>query len=977
MTDNDRKMIQGCEVDQPICAWRYGQGTSSRETALYEFNNNLNDETGTYNATSPEPVSYTTGVFSNAAIFQFSPSVVNEYAQTGFVPTEADINKGFTLFGWIKIVSGQTDRIQMGAGLAYILSSSIDAGASILGDFQSVSLTIPKDQFFLHALTFDGRVARYYIDGTKELEFTPDNEGAKTFGQLEIGRVESVGTAAYGHYDRCGWYPFALSETIISAMATGPAAPTGCTAALGVTGDEKCFNTRVSCQDPDNYTLDEPQVIRLVMPSGDIPKELKAIPAMRDIEAASARIRPGKDLGERAQAAVTLDDFSSNDIGVDPYALERRTGAARNDGIGYNPEDRSTFWAKWRTRNPYQFGAGFRIFQGTREQVLADPVGLSQCEVRHYIQETFTGPTSTGSFTITAKDVLKLADDERAQAPKASTGELAADITAGATSATIDGDETQYGASGFMAIGREVVGYTRTGTSLTLTRGEFGTEAKEHKAGDVLQECLYFNAQKPSVISRTLLQGFADVNPQFINSITWDAENDTHIAKLYTRLITKPTSVRKLVGELSQQAGFFIWTDESVPEIKFKAIRQPSSAPAVLTPEGDIRLGSLSIAEQPKKRRSQVWVFFNQIDPTDKPDEDRNYASRSVTIDAAAEGEAKHGRPAIEKIYGAWLPANGKTIAEAVADRVLARFTEPPRKITFQIPWDNPKNVQLGEAYDISTGLMPTLEGLRTNRRILVLGRERGTQFINVEAEEFLYTPPASATEDFIDFDVDQNNVNLYDEYTSIYGTPDGTRPLTVTIAAGVVIGSNSTGAPAFHIDTRWPVGQTITVILEAGAYIAGAGGNGGDTSDVNGRAGGVGLLVEFATTIDNSGTIQGGGGGGGATTRIIGAAQSQTAGGGGAAGRIVGQGGDGADSNIPGPQYSGADGTLDAGGTGGTTGGGGFNGGNGGDPGQAGANGTGGNIANGTGGAAGAAVDGVSNVTYSPKGDVLGSEVN
>ena len=377
MTDNDRKMVQGCELEQPICAWRYGQGTSSRETALYQFDNNLNDDTGTYNATSPESISYVTGVFSNAALFQYTAGSVNQYAETGFTPSEAEVNKGFTLYGWCKIVTGQTDRVAMGSGLAYIETSSTIASASVLGDSESNTVSITKDQFFLHALTFDGRVARYYIDGTKEIEWTPDNEGAKTLGELVIGRVEITGSASYGQYDRCGWYPFALSETIISAMATGPAAPTGCTAALGVTGDEKCFDTRPSCQDPDNYTLDEPQVIRLVMPSGDTPKELNAIPAVRDIETASARIRPGKDLGERAQVVVTFDDFAGNDVGVDPYALERRTGAARNDGIGYNPEDRSTFWAKWRARNPYQFGSALRIFQGTREQVLADPEGLS------------------------------------------------------------------------------------------------------------------------------------------------------------------------------------------------------------------------------------------------------------------------------------------------------------------------------------------------------------------------------------------------------------------------------------------------------------------------------------------------------------------------------------------------------------------------------------------------------------------------
>lgn len=732
-----------------------------------------------------------------------------------------------------------------------------------------------------------------------------------------------------------------------------------CTAALGTTGEEKCFNTFATCQDPANYALDIPMTLRFIEPSGANPKELLAIPAIRSMQHSSARLRPSKDLGERAQVTIVLDDFKYNDLYTDHYAIERRTGAARNDGIGYNPEERSTYFAKWRERNPYFFGRALRTFQGTVEQALVDPVNLSQMEVRHYIQESTSGPTSGGQFTIIAKDVLKLADDERAQAPVANTGELSGNISSSATNATITGDASQYSASGFLVIGREVFSFTRSGSSLTFSsRGtHFGTAATAHSSGDVIQECLYVNAQKPSQIVFTLLDTYAGINPAIMNLSGWNTESDNHIGKLYTRLVTKPTPVRELVSDLSEQAGFYIWTDESGPAIKFRAIRQPSSSPLLITPEGHIKEGTFNVAEQPKKRRSQVWLFFNTIDATDKETEDRNYASRIVTTDADSESAFAYGRPAIHKIYGSWLPANGKTIAEAVADRIIARYVDPPRRIVFEMPW-NDDEVQIGEVYDIESDLMPDSTGLRTARRILVLGRERSEDSLLIESEEFNYVPPASATTNFIDFDVDQANVNLRSEHDAIYGAADGTTPVVATIAENVKIYSNSTGAFAFDVGS-WPVGQPITIIIEAGAYITGAGGAGGNgvSGQENGSAGGPAFYSRKAVTVQNSGTIQGGGGGGAGDIDSSSPPLVLQYGGGGGAGRVSGAAGS------PGNPSAG---TLTAGGAGAGTAG------NGGNPATAGQG-----SSRGSGGAAGGAVDGVSYITYSPKGTVTGSEIN
>ncbi len=59
---------------------------------------------------------------------------------------------------------------------------------------------------------------------------------------------------------------------------------------------------------------------------------------------------------------------------------------------------------------------------------------LAEMETRHFVVESTDGPNTDGIYTITAKDVLKLADDDRAQAPLMSNGFLVGAIDADDTS---------------------------------------------------------------------------------------------------------------------------------------------------------------------------------------------------------------------------------------------------------------------------------------------------------------------------------------------------------------------------------------------------------------------------------------------------------------------------------------------------------------------------------------------------------------
>lgn len=229
-----------------------------------------------------------------------------------------------------------------------------------------------------------------------------------------------------------------------------------CTASLSSsppTGDHKCFNTPKTCQDRPNY-IDAPVTLRFKKDDGFPPNGIDAIPYIVQIAYTPATVSLGDDLGTRASLAVTFDDHPWPDTGpgFDKYLSERP----------YNPMLQGTFWGKFRARQPYLRGRPMRLIRGVEGQALED------METRHYLIDSFTHDASKGTYTLIAKDLLKFADDDRAQAPRMSQGFLVADITSSDTTATLTpsgiGNE-EYPGSGYLAIGgKEIVSFQRDAT---------------------------------------------------------------------------------------------------------------------------------------------------------------------------------------------------------------------------------------------------------------------------------------------------------------------------------------------------------------------------------------------------------------------------------------------------------------------------------------------------------------------------------
>lgn len=715
------------------------------------------------------------------------------------------------------------------------------------------------------------------------------------------------------------------------------------------------------------FLVDEFQALSFAIDAAYLPPKLitgstefDIVPSVRDVSFAPGTISLGKDLGTRSTVTVTLSDhrhvFHSEDY------------------------DSGTFWGKFHARYGLTLRGNLAIvYQGDLSvRAGTNSQDLDTMPGRFYVIDSCEGPhPSDHTYKIVLKDIIKLADDDRAQAPVPSNGFLNASITNVATAATLAPSgigDAEYPAAGYVAIANEVCSFTRVADALTLTRAQFNTTGVAHDANDRVQLCLQYNGDDAADIIHDLFVNYAGISSSYINVTNWQAETNSFLGTVYTRLIAEPTGVNKLVSELIEQAALAVWWDDRLLNIRLQVLR-PIGTDVRVYGDDNIIDGSLETKEQPDKRVSEVYTYFGQISPLENQDQLKNFRSSAYTTDDVA--SSAYGSKATRTIRSAWIPSGGRSIADILNNKVLARFVDPPRRLTFEVPSLADIDPELGQGYIVRSWAFQDIEGNPVDVPVQVTRLVPLPDRFRVEAEEMLWTAygiDVDPGERIIIFDASENDVNLRTRHDQLYPTPQSGDLITVIVNAGVTIGSTSSSTPAMDVGT-WPGGVSISI--EVNGRVQGKGGTGGYGGGTGGLAngqagqtGGTALYTRTAVSLtDASGELfGGGGGGGGGAIGFIGGG-----GGGGGAGTL---GGDGQVGGPSGP--SGLNGSSSAGGAGGAAGGTG-SGGDGGVPGVAGNTGAStGFGAGGAGGAAGNAIDGVSFVTtVGSAGDRRGGQVN
>lgn len=482
-----------------------------------------------------------------------------------------------------------------------------------------------------------------------------------------------------------------------------------CAAVLGTTGQVKCFNSKFTCQDPDNYDEGVKVVTFAYNQDGnpDIPGIFPALQSVssRPGELNLSGIDPNKSaLGVRARVTAKLQDFANNDTWLDKYQSERVSGAALFSGVGYQPEGRGQFLARMFTRFPYYSGMPCRVRRGYAGDAPGD------MDTENYVVSEVTGPNAAGVVDIVAKDVFDLAEDV---IPAVSTGKLLEALAIDATTATLTptGVGDTYEASGLVRIGRELLAFTRSGDVLTLTRAQEGSSAAAHSALDTVQECVVLDGLTIPGNAEEILTYKTTAFDAFIPTADWIDENNTWYSGLVLGrvILSRPTVKKLLIGELCA-LGCMFWWDPIDQEIKFKINSPllPGEEYYPVNDESGLLEGSVDIDRAEDQRISSLWMYHAVRDWTDDTLASRNF--NKLTIATVADNQYKVD--VLKEVYTRWFGRDGNdTAVSIITERLLARYEKTPFLVSGTLDVKDRPAMQLGAQLLVETYALQDVDG--------------------------------------------------------------------------------------------------------------------------------------------------------------------------------------------------------------------------------------------------------------------------
>lgn len=673
-----------------------------------------------------------------------------------------------------------------------------------------------------------------------------------------------------------GRQPFSYVELDMDFCAnvfgTSPCTATG-------SGDAKCFNTFISCQDTPNFNNTVKTYRFCSTSGGKVPVGLDAIPCLTGINITPAVIDAGKGLGLRASCEITLRDFPHSDIRIDPYV----------DGRTYIPINQGSFFGKFKARNPYYNGRVMRVYSGYLSS--DGSFNIANFEKRTYFLDGFDGIDASGIVKITAKDILKLAGDDRSVCPKPSVGKINADINNSATTITLTPSGVgalDYPASGYIRIGSEVCSFTRSSDVLTIARGKKGTSATEHKLGDTVQLCKEISGETVQDIVYDLLVNFCGVNSSYINMTDWNAEQTAYLTRLYSALLTAPTGVSKLLTELCEQVGILLFWDEVNEELILKSVRPNSVSETVtdLTSDYHLLADSLKLKDLNDERVNEVWVYYGLIDFTKNLEEEANYKLLYVGANVSDQSTNKNRDVRIKKIFSRWITETASSAATELAQKYLERYALAPIEANFNLDAKD-GSLALADFVRINSRQYQDFYGQNLDLLMQITKRKEalvGTTWA-FTARQFAFSSNSNPNRP-VDISVDTLDLDLKAAHDLLYSPASSGDIVVVTIKAGVLVTASAASLYALTNPSTWAAGVIVRLVIESGAIVAGRGGDGGrggyayteGTSPTvvyygdgeDGEKGGSALRAQYPLSIENNGSIFVGGGGGGGSGGLI-----------------------------------------------------------------------------------------------------------
>lgn len=549
----------------------------------------------------------------------------------------------------------------------------------------------------------------------------------------------------------------------------------------------ECYNTFATCKDKPNYRRGS-QTYRFCLRGQPAPAGEGWRPYILSASIAPTEIQPTRGLAIRSQTRITLADEPDGDTEGDPYIANRATPAAGTFWTRWQARHRNAIGRFARIRRGWlgdRYAPQFFVdelyvidavrgpdAQGNVSVVLSDVIRLldramvpaaTDGKLQADFKRTVFSGTLTGATTTTAvlpagasPDPAAYSNAELVIVGNSGSGQrrvvraydpATLTVTVDAWSVVPDASSTfelqplafavgsgkgsQYGSSGWVRIGEEIVRFTsRSDDTLYLQsgtgRGQFGTAAADHNSGDGVQLCRVWSDAPASSVVRELIIA-AGIGPGYIDAVELTGEDDTWLRESarITACLSEPEKASDLLRELAQDLNLMLWWDPVAQRVRARCNVPQIDANVTTLDDDDFVMGTVRVERNDGERITQAAQYYAPVSATANRREAKNYLRAELRIDTDAESANEYGdqRPAVA--LSRWLTAANGVHVQALVARRLNYLRDAPHTIEFEV--DPRADVDLGTLKDLATRRLTAADGQpATVRARIVKIEDRG-----------------------------------------------------------------------------------------------------------------------------------------------------------------------------------------------------------------------------------------------------------
>ncbi|MBL4941130.1 MAG: hypothetical protein JKY81_05635 [Colwellia sp.] len=543
---------------------------------------------------------------------------------------------------------------------------------------------------------------------------------------------------------------------------------------------------------------------------------------IQSISETTTELKPGDGLSSRGSLKIVFSDNDRQDPNVDAPGV---TSAIRRQG---------TFFGKLAARQIFENKAVRLKLYRVQQDGTIDLV--NGAETRYYIANSFVAG-SNGTWTLTCKDVLSLANLNEKTWPIPTQSFLRQDIDDSQTIIQVD-NETDYSNIFAVRIGDEFMRITGVDTSIPSDHkiqvaargfsliapisGELLTTTTfdDHSAGDEVFLCeLSDDESIDSLLTRVLVDSDFDVS--LIPTAEWAAEvAEWHPNDKINTLHSESESVNDVLKKILTGFLMDLWFSTTENKAKLSAISVWKQSSSAITEGKEINAYTITKKPQDSMRASRALVVYDKRNLADD-DSVASYKKASQFSDNSIIGPELFGKHK-DKLFES-NQLIGTDAADLLVQRYVSRFKFTPFIRTFMTD-EHYLNFKTGDVVDIMTTVDLGVNGLpsaNVRAQILKINPQYTKEGRIYKVSAMTYEAAFGDNAEIV-LDSPLSESNLY----ILAGAPSQAVTITFVLTA-YSFGSTGFRAGAF------PAGSKIILILINGFDGQASGGNGGDGESI------------------------------------------------------------------------------------------------------------------------------------------------